>query len=127
METISPIILILIVLCIWLPTRIKILKENERFVVTTLGRYIKIIGPGLLFKWQGSETAWTRISLGEVGRYLGNGTSEFQNIPIPVKFSNQPKQGVKIEKFADGEVWVEPSKIITVRCEKCGHYNEISA
>ena len=110
-----------------MPGRSKILKDNERFAVTILGRYKNIIGPGYLMKWSGSETKWTKLSLGEVGRFVGDGTAEFQDIAIPVKFETLPKHGVKIVKFTDEGVWVEPSNVMTIRCEKCGHYTEIPA
>lgn len=119
-------IILSIFLASFLYTRLKVLQEHQRFAVTMLGRYEKLVGPGLLIKFRGDETRWSRISLGQIGYYLGDGIVEFDSCTIPTKFHKTPKQGVKIISFENDEVWVEPCNTFSVRCQKCGHYNKVA-
>ncbi len=107
--------------------KIKTLGENERFAVITFGKYQKLIPPGLHFKISGSEVIWLKLSLGQLGSYLGDGIAEFKGMSIPVNFDEKPTHGVKISGFKEDHVWVSPSKTISVSCEKCGHQNEVAA
>ena len=110
-----------------LVTRIKVIHQNERMAVVILGRYMKLLDPGLKIKFSGPETRWIRLSLGQLGRYVGDGIAEFDGAALPIKFEKTPKQGVKIERFDTNDIWATPCNIIVIRCEKCGHMNEIPA
>jgi hypothetical protein len=107
---------------------LKIAAESERFVVTSLGRFVRVAGPGLLFRLPGGLQQWSRIRLGESGRYLGDGVGEFNDVTFPVKASdvleNDP---IKIVSFRDAQVWVSRASERTVTCEKCGHEMRIDA
>lgn len=107
---------------------LKTAAESERFVVTALGRFVKLAGPGLLFRLPGSPQQWTRIKLGECGQYLGDGVGEFNGVTFPVQASdvleNDP---VTIVSFRDSQVWVSRASQRTITCEKCGHEMRIGA
>ena len=109
-------------------TGLKIAAESERFVVTTLGRFVKLAGPGLLFRLPGGPQQWTRIRLGESGRYLGDGIGEFSGVSFPVQANDvQENDPVMIVSFRDEQVWISRSSERTVTCEKCGHEMRIGA
>ena len=104
----------------------RIAKEDERFAVTVMGRFEKLIGPGVLLKFPGSSSEWTRLRLGDLGAYSGDGIARFGDTAIPVKFEDTPTSGVQIQKFDENSVWVKPSNVLSVRCEKCGHHNQVA-
>jgi regulator of protease activity HflC (stomatin/prohibitin superfamily) len=88
-------------------TGIRIAKENERFIVTTLGRYSRIIGPGLLYKLPG-PTAWHRVALGDEGIYLGDSLVQVNKAVFPGQnteslSANTP---VRISSFASEKITV---------------------
>lgn len=107
-------------------SRIKVIPQDQRFAVVVLGKFQKLVGPGVAIKYQGAITQWARLSLGQPGRYLGDGLADFQGVALPVRFDEPPKDGVRINSFASNEVWVEPTEVLTVRCEHCGRYNEVA-
>ena len=104
----------------------RITKEDERFAVTINGRFQKLVGPGLLLRLPGGVGHWEKLQLGQLGPYTGDGIARFGDTALPVKHRVQPQQGVCIEKFADNDVWVTPSNVLSVRCEKCGHHTQVS-
>jgi len=76
---------------------IRITRENERFVVITLGKNIGIKGPGLLFKWPNSSIAWHRVALNEDGEYLGDGLVKVKDAVFPAESADSLKTGDKIK------------------------------
>ena len=103
----------------------RITKEDERFAVTINGRFQKLVGPGLLMKLPGGAGNWEKLQLGQLGHYTGDGIARFGDMALPVKYSTKPQQGVCIEKFDGNDVWVTPSNVLSVRCEKCGHHTQV--
>ena len=101
-------ILVLTVLMILIVANgLKIAAESERFVVIVAGRFAKLVGPGLLFRLPGSLSKWTRIKLGDTGRYLGDGISEIHGVSFPVTVRNvRPGELVKVTSFEDSQVCV---------------------
>jgi len=95
------------VLVMVLVSGIKVTAESERFVVIVAGRFLRLAGPGFLFRLPGSPQQWTRIKLGESGKYLGDGLAEFNSVSFPVEVETLgPGETVKITSFEDSKVWV---------------------
>ena len=95
------------VLVMILVSGIKVAAESERFVVLAAGRFLRLAGPGLLFRLPGSPQQWTRIKLGESGKYLGDGLAEFKGASFPVGVESlRPGETVQIISFEDSKVWV---------------------
>jgi hypothetical protein len=118
--------IVLGVIIIQLLYAFRIAREGERFAVVVLGRFEKLVGPGLLIKWPGTTPTWHRLSLKQAGTYLGSGLARFNHATVPVKYEKEPKQGVEIINFEKDNIWVAPSNVMSVRCEKCGHENSVS-
>ena len=119
--------LLFAVFAFFLFAKLKIAKDNERFAVHSLGQFRKLLGPGLLLKWSGSETKWHRLALGEIGNWVGGDRAQFGDCVVPVQYEEKPKRGVRIEGFEDERVLVAPSEVVSFPCEKCGHINHVSA
>jgi len=67
---------------------LKVAKENGRFVVQFLERYHSIKGSGLVWKFSGKESAWTRIALGDEGVLLGEGLAKVSGATFTVEAGN---------------------------------------
>lgn len=105
---------------------IRIASEDERFIVTTLGRFNSIVGPGLLFKSPFASNHWKRVRVGDLGSFVGESQARFGDTVAPVTGSNlTPQTSVIITSFRDGKIWVSESTTRVVICEKCGHENQI--
>lgn len=95
------------VLIMILASGLKIAAESERFAVVAAGRFVRLAGPGLLFRLPGSPGQWTRIKLGDSGRYLGDGLAEINGASVPVSSGGiQPGDAVRVVSFEDDCVWV---------------------
>lgn len=111
-----------------LSASLRIARENERFIVTALGRFKTIVGPGLLFRIPFSPEKWQRIRIGEIGIYLGEGQASFGDAVVPVAEADfSPQTSVVVSSFREGKIFVSRSTVRVVVCEKCGHENRISA
>ena len=120
--------ILLLILALVVASGIRITAESERFVVTVLGRFVKLAGPGLLFRIPVSPQVWTRLKLGDIGRYVGDGFGEFRGISVPIQVTDSSENDlVQIVSFRDGKVWASRSEERTITCEKCGHEMRISA
>ena len=120
--------ILLLIIALVVGSGIRVAAESERFVVTALGRFVKLAGPGLLFRLPGSPQVWTRLKLGEIGRYVGDGIGEFKGISVPIQVTNSSENDpVQIVSFRDGKVWASRAAERTITCEKCGHVMRISA
>jgi len=108
--------------------RIRVAAESERFVGTALGRFVKLVGPGLLFRLPASPQVWTRVRLGDISRYVGDGIGEFWGVFVPIQVTDASENDpVQIVSFRDGKVWASRTSERTITCEKCGHEMRISA
>jgi regulator of protease activity HflC (stomatin/prohibitin superfamily) len=119
---------LLLIIALVVGSGIRVAAESERFVVTALGRFLKLVGPGLLFRLPLSPQVWTRLKLGDTGRYAGDGIGEFKGISVPIQVTDSSENDpVQIVSFRDGKVWASRSAERTITCEKCGHEMRISA
>jgi len=120
--------ILLLILALVVASGIRIAGESERFAVSALGRYVKLAGPGLLFRLPGSPQVWTRLKLGDIGRYVGDGMGEFKGISVPIQVSDMSENDlIQIVSFRDAKVWASRASERTITCEKCGHEMRISA
>jgi regulator of protease activity HflC (stomatin/prohibitin superfamily) len=125
----SPIIAIILIvlLMIFLFTRLKIAQENERFAVHVLGQYKGMKGPGLLIKWTGSETKWSKVKADDRGKAVTHDMVRILDVDIPYQSVEKVKIGdyLRISGF-DGEkviVVMDPDQRGSFVCKKCGHHN----
>jgi hypothetical protein len=103
---------VLIALCILLPLGTKVANEHERFIITVLGKYGGMKGPGLLFKFPGtSTTTWTRIALNDKGEYLGDGFVKVNRAVFPAINTEglSPGTQITINSFSGGNISVTKS------------------
>ena len=124
LENLVGILVVVTATVIYLYMTIRIAGEYERFAVTTLGRFSGLKGPGLLFRWLGGESTWTRIAIGDSGELMGPDVGRFDGLDLPVRYDGSLRLGtaVKITGFTETEIKVEadPSKSRAIKCDKCG-------
>jgi len=117
-------IIIFILLLFFLSSAIKIASENERFAAFTLGGFMGFKGPGLVFKFPGSESKWTRIAVGTRGELVAPEVGSFKKVQIPVRADGQIKVGsiIRIIGFESNlvQIMADPDQRRIVTCEKCG-------
>jgi len=96
----------LAVIVIFFVSGIRIANENERFVVSALGRYVGIKGQGLLLKWPNSSFIWHRVALNDDGQYLGDGLVKIGEAVFPAESTESLITGdtVKISSFKNGAI-----------------------
>ncbi|HEX9758573.1 MAG TPA: hypothetical protein VGB26_12380 [Nitrospiria bacterium] len=119
---------LLIVLALFLYSGIKITQENERFAVIVLGRFQKLIGPGLVLKLPGTGREWKRIAIGDEGEYIGDRIAKFGTVSIPIEGSSITEgHRVRISSFSNNKIWANdngPRKEFTA-CHRCGYKNPV--
>jgi len=122
-------IVIIIIITITLFSILKIAREQERFAVMKLGKFIELKGPGLLFKLFGGNTEWIRLRLGERGELVSPEFGRFQDKDIPVTVDSGTQIGsmIKIIGFDGNKVvaHLDTEQRRKIICEKCGHENKI--
>ncbi len=95
------------VLIMILASGLKVTAESERFAVIAAGRLVRLAGPGLSFRLPGSAEQWTRIKLGDSGRYLGDGLAEINGATVPILDEDlRPGDSVKVTSFRDSSIRV---------------------
>lgn len=120
----SILIVLLILGLLFLFKTFRVLGENQRFAEFFLGKFIKLIGPGPVFKLTRGETKWVRLSLGDQGEILNPDVARFHAADVPVEGGWQlsPGSRVRIVKFsAKCPVVQLDTSIRRYKCEKCGH------
>lgn len=129
MEAFILYIILMIGLVYWLSTKIKIINDAERIAVIRAGVFQKFLMPGLHIVGFNSTNHLERLVLGQLGNYLGDEKAQFGGAVIPVKFEEELKlkHGIEISRFEKDSVWVSPCNVRVVRCEKCGHQNQVAA
>jgi regulator of protease activity HflC (stomatin/prohibitin superfamily) len=120
-------IIVAFLLAIFLFRRLRIVQENERFVVHTLGQYKGMKGPGLHIKWSGTETEWTMIKADDRGKAVTEKMIRVNEVDVPYKSEERIKIGdfLRICGF-DGETVIAVSDAdqrSSFVCERCGHHN----
>ncbi len=105
------VLIILAVIVIFFVTGIRIANENERFVVSALGKYVGIKGPGLLLKWPNSSFVWHRVALNDDGQYLGDGLVKVKEAVFPAEYTDSLKTGdsIKIVSFKNNCITISKS------------------
>ena len=101
-------LIIFFVVIIFMISGIRIVNENERFIVIALGKYVGIKGPGLLLKWPNSSFIWHRVALNDDGQYLGDGLVKVRDFVFPAKNTESLITGdtVKISSFNDNRITI---------------------
>lgn len=95
------------ILIMILASGLKVTAESERFAVVSVGRFVRLAGPGLSFRLPGSAEQWTRIKLGDSGKYLGDGLAEVNGATIPILDEDlRPGDSVKVTSFRDNFIRV---------------------
>ena len=127
MDIVINIVLALVAVALVLSS-LRIVAENERFVVSTAGRFVKLAGPGLVLRLPGTLQRYTRIKIGDIGTYRGEELGEFRGALVPVaETSAATNDPIQITAFRDDKVWVSQAAARIVVCEKCGHENRVVA
>ena len=119
-------LLLLVGIAVYVFLSFRIARENERFAVFLLGRFVGFKGPGLVFKLPGSLPKFARVALGDEGEILSKEVASFGSNPIPFKASAVTRVGsrVRVTGFEKAAVQVEALQQFVV-CEKCGHKNAV--
>ena len=119
-------LLIIVIAGVYLASSLRIVGENERFAVYALGLFVGLKGPGLVLKFPGSASKFTRVALGAEGEIQSNELALFGGNPMPYKALAALRAGSKIRVtgFEKAAVLVEAIQQFVV-CEKCGHKNAV--
>ena len=127
MNLLSLFVLILVIFIIF---KLKVIPGNERCAEFVLGQFRQIRGPGIIFKWSGSEVVWERIAIDHRGELMNRELAQFDAVNVPVKVEGSAHVGdiVRITEFKDDQVWVmkDMNQSRYYVCEKCGHKNAVS-
>jgi len=114
----------------FLIAKFKVAKDQERFAVITLGKYIGLKGPGILYKWSGKEVQWIRIACGDRGELISPNIVRINRADVPCMLDGNISLGyfVRVSGFDVDKlrVFLDPSQARIIVCEKCGHENKIS-
>ena len=106
----------------------RVVRDDERMVVNRLGHFHAMLEPGFHISMPGTADQFTRITLGDLGTYQGDGLSRVGEAVFPSESGAlSPQDPIQITSFRDGRVWVSKAAVRVVACEKCGHENRVSA
>ena len=119
--------LILIAVTIFVAASVRIAKENERFAVFVLGRFLSIEGPGLLIYPPLGTKKLVRVALGAECEVQSSELLKIGDYALPYVSRTKAMAGtkVKVVGFTKSAVEIEPLREHYVICEKCGHKNAI--
>ena len=110
--------------------RIRLAKENERYVVHALGTYTGFKGPGLQIKWTLESTAWTHIKADDRGKIISPEMCRIHEVDMPFKSEEQVRVGdyIRLYGFEKDHVLVvlDKDQRGSFVCEKCGHQNTLN-
>jgi hypothetical protein len=121
-------VILLVLVTVVAVTGLRIANEDERFIVTTLGKFKAIIGPGLMMRMPFTQDKWKRIKVGDLGTFIGDAQVRFGDTVAPTTETDfTPHTSVVITSFRDGKIWVSETSSRIVICEKCGHENHVGA
>ncbi len=106
----------------------RVVGENERIVVSRLGKFHAILLPGFHISVPGSSDTFTRVTLGDLGSYQGDGLAKVSGAVFPSESGAlAPQDPIQVTSFRDEKIWVAKAAVRIVTCEKCGHENRVSA
>jgi hypothetical protein len=129
MNVSSLFLIVLVVMTFIAISMIRIARDNERFAVSRLEKFVGFRGPGLTMKTLNSDH-WTRISSGDRGEIVAPDVAKFNDIVLP--FEAEEPLGIgefaRVTGFSDEKVRAvrDASQVRTIVCEKCGHTNPVS-
>lgn len=105
-----PILIITLVLVIFLSTAIRIAREDQRFVVFRLGRFLGLKGPGLILMILGVDRLH-KLSIGDTGTLIASGQARFDDVVVSVKGDDGKSidSFVRIRGFTDNAVLIMAS------------------
>lgn len=101
---------------------IAIAKENERFAVFMLGRFVRFAGPGLVLKTLATQTK--RLEVGDIGTVTSREFVRFGDVDIPIAdlASFDVGDPVRIDGFDGTEPRLVKSALRPkTKCPACGH------
>lgn len=117
-------VFIIVFATFFLSSSIKIAREDQRFAVFRLGRFMGIKGPGLIYVIPVTDKVH-KLSLGDSGELLASGQARFGKVTVPVESGERLEVGsaVRIMRFKDSSVVVTHGlgKGRKVMCPKCSH------
>lgn len=92
---------------------IRVCRDSERVALNTPQRFVKLIGPGLFLRVPRplAPYEYTRVRIGDSGRYIGNGWAKIGGRNMPV----QPVQSLEV----DDDVLVKDFINQTIFAESC--------
>ncbi len=77
--------------------RIRIVPENQRFVVLSAGNFLALKGPGLVFVTPSFNTRWIKIKVGDRGILTSNGLALINRINVPVSLADETSKDHRIQ------------------------------
>jgi hypothetical protein len=88
-----------ILIGIFVPS-LKVCAENQRIVIFRLKKFLGVKGPGIIISIPFIDSSM-KISVGDIGEFLGHGFAKFAGSPIPVTSHEPTSSGtrVKVVKF----------------------------
>ena len=91
---------------------IRVCRDTERVALNTPQRFVKLIGPGLFLKfpYQFSFYEYTRVRIGDTGRYIGHGWAKINGANMPVKVISEVEVdgSLRVKDFVNQEIFVAP-------------------
>ena len=113
---------VMILLIVIAASSIGIAKENERFAVFMLGRFVRYQGPGLVLKTP--TIRLIRLKVGDIGTLISHEFARFGDNDVPVTDVESFDIGdpVRIDGFdLTKPRLVKSSLRPKTRCPSCGH------
>ena len=109
---------------------LKVLRDQERFAIFTLGKFQKFKGPGLVFKWPNGLPKWIKVSVGDRGEVLKPDWVRICDWDMPFEYDSSIQVGnfVRIMGFSEDKLIVayDNNQERSMICESCGHENILS-
>ena len=85
-----------IIFLLFLIMGLKSAAEYERFAIFRVGRFLKFRGPGVMFRFPGSNDVWVKIAIGDRGELSAEGIGKFNKVQIPVLLEGKADAGSMI-------------------------------
>lgn len=91
---------------------IRACRESERVALNTPQRFVKLKGPGLFLQlpWPVSPYCYTRVRIGDRGRYVDNDWAEIggKKMPVTPVEAVTGDVTVQVTDFVDQQIFVVP-------------------
>lgn len=98
----------IVLVMVFLAFSVRIVFEQQRIALVRLGRYMGLKGPGVILVVPYMDRA-RKITIGDPGVLMTDGTGMFQEFQIPVVFTDRISTGasIKVVGFAKERLQVE--------------------